>query len=131
MPATRFNQLRPAPLVHQGRIDQESVAAAVGNRSPWTVSKRAGSFNLYLRWYLNQTSLDSESLEETSVWLYMVHLRRSGAPASRGASLLRALRFLHHVMGFNLDSMLRSRRVGGIAEQMSVGVEWLIGKLRR
>ena len=81
--------------------------------------------------YLNQTSLDSESLEETSVWLYMVHLRRSGAPASRGASLLRALRFLHHVMGFNLDSMLRSRRVGGIAEQMSVGVEWLIGKLRR
>ena len=62
----------PLPLVHQGRIDQESVAAAVGNRSPWTVSKRAGSFNLYLRWYLNQTSLDSESLEEISVWLYMV-----------------------------------------------------------
>ena len=138
MPATRFNQLRPAPPVHQGRIDQESVAAAVGNRSPWTVSKRAGSLNLYLRWYLNQTSLDSESLEETSVWLYMVHLRRSGAPASRGASLLSALRFLHHVMGFSLDSMLRSRRVGGIAEQMSVGVEWLrqaealtLGEVRR
>ena len=41
-------------------------------------------------------------------------------------------------MGFNLDSMLRSRRVGGIAEQMSAGVEWLrqaealtLGEVRR
>ena len=32
----------PVALVHDGRVDRESVSASIGNRSPWTIAKRGG-----------------------------------------------------------------------------------------
>ena len=128
----------PVALVHEGRVDHESVSASIGNRSPWTIAKRAGSFNLFLRWLHMSGNPDAGCLEESVIWTYMVHLRRSGAAASRGSGFLSALRFLHHVLGFSLEEVLRSRRVCGLAEQMSTGVHWLrqaealtLGEVRR
>lgn len=128
----------PVSLVHEGKVDHESVSAAIGNRSPWTIAKRAGSFNLFLRWYHSSENPDAGCLEEGVIWTYMVHLRRSGSAASRGSGFLSSLRFLHHVLGFSLEGVLRSRRVCGLAEQMSTGVHWLrqaealtLGEVRR
>ena len=102
----------PVALVHEGRVDRESVSASIGNRSPWTIAKRAGSFNLFLRWFHMSEIPDAGCLEESVIWTYMVHLRRSGAAASRGSGFLSALRFLHHVLGFSLEEVL--------AQQVSV-----------
>ena len=128
----------PVALAHDGRVDRESVSASVGNRSPWTIAKRASSLSLFLRWFHMSESPDAGCMEEGVIWSYVVHLRRSGAAASRGSGFLSALRFLHHVLGFGLEEVLRSRRVCGLAEQMSTGVHWLrqaealtLGEVRR
>ena len=116
----------PINLKTNGQVDEESLAASIGVRSPLTVSKRVSSFNHLVTWFLDSNSKTSTSiLSEQSVWEYLLHLKRSGAAASKGAGAVSAVRFFHHVLGFDFTRALGSRRIAGVAEQMLAGSRWV------
>ena len=119
------NAFVPPELLHQGRVDAESLEAAIGVRSPLTLTKRAGNLASYLKWCMESHVQSGCFLKEATVWEYLSHLRKSGAPPSRGADCVSMLRFLHHVLGLDLTHVLRSRRLSGITEQMRTGKGWI------
>ena len=116
----------PDGLLLNGHVDIESLEASLGVRSPHTVSKRVSSFSHLVTWFLDETPKTSKSiLSEQSVWEYLLHLKRTGAAASKGSGAVRAVKFFHHVLGFDFTRALGSRRIGGISEQMLAGARWV------
>eukprot|EP00435_Cladocopium_sp_Y103_P042214 s1002_g11.t1 len=112
-------------IINLGNAEQqdagafEIVDAVVGIRSSATLVKRANS---YLRWYAKAGHVDVNPFEEKFIWDYFLHLKESGAPATRADSALSAFRFAFHILGFEcLESTLKSRRLVGVCEIMLAG----------
>ena len=96
--------------------------AVVGLRSPYTLTKRANALMGYLHWSSRTGGLSKDPFNEESVWVYLSHLRESGASPTKGDSLLSSLRFARYVLGFDsLDPAINSRRLVGICELMAAG----------
>lgn len=97
------------PRQEQGAADV--IHAVVGVKSPYTLAKRANSLLSFLRWVANQGIDDVNPFTEDVVWRYMVSLRDSCAAPTKGDSMLSAIRFARHVLGFeSLDSACNSKR---------------------
>ena len=99
------------------------IESVIGTKSPSTALGRANAMLSYMRWYC--TSFDPEAflpIDETSVWSYLMHLRQTGAPATKASSFVQALRFSHFFFGIEgcLEAF-SSRRVTGSAELMLAG----------
>ena len=97
-----------------------AVGAAVGVKSPHSVHKRAASFWSFVRWLDVHEPLSASRLHEVQVWNYMQHLKATGAPATKASSVLSAFRFAHFVLGFKVDAIVQSKRIGNSAEQQLV-----------
>ena len=102
-----------------------AVAAAVGVKSPHTIHKRAASFWSFVRWLDVHEPLSANNLHEVQVWNYVQHLKATGAPATKASSVLSAFRFAHLVLGFRIDGIVQSKRIGGAAEQQLVNLRKL------
>ena len=95
------------------------VSAVVGIKSPATLVKRANALLSFLRWVDKEIRQVDNAFDEATVWRYMCHLKDSQAPATRGASLMSALRFARFVLGFDgLDTVVNSRRLLGLSDIM-------------
>ena len=93
----------------------DSLEARMGLKSCFTVEKRANSLLAYMRWA--QACKDSRDfLSEESVWRFFQQLKSEGAAKTRCSGVLSALRFLHHVVGVQVHSVIASRRLVGLAE---------------
>ncbi|CAE7036167.1 METTL21B [Symbiodinium sp. CCMP2592] len=107
----------PPELLHQGRVDAESLEAALGVRSPLTITKRANNLASYIKWCTGEKVMGGCFFREATVWEYLCQ--------SRGADCVSMLRFLHYVLGLDLAPILKSRRISGITEQMRTGKGWI------
>ena len=92
-----------------------SIEAGLGNRSPFTVHKRANAFMHFLRW-IDKTFPDV--LADVKERAYVSFLKASGAAPTKASSFLSSLRFAKHVLGVDLDSLVFSKRVEGLSSQM-------------
>ena len=95
------------------------VSAVVGVKSPATLIKRANALLSFLRWVDKSCQLVENAFEESTVWKYLCHLKESQAPATRGATMMSALRFARFVLGFDsLETVISSRRLLGLCDIM-------------
>lgn len=104
--------------------DYEGVIDAVlGTKSPNTVLGRANAFLSFMRWFT--TSFPGQQflpISERSVWSYLVHLKDTGAPPTKAATFVQALRFAHYVFGLQgCVESFSSRRVIGLSEILLSG----------
>ena len=97
----------------------ETPEVVLSMKSPKTVSKRAGSMLLYIKWCTDNNRGRGFPITEKDVAAYLFSLRRSGQYTSRGSSFREALRFSHYILG--LDGSLSacdSSRVKGASDMM-------------
>ena len=81
--------------------------------------KRANALLSFLRWVDKSCQHVENAFEESTVWKYLCHLKESQAPATRGATMMSALRFARFVLGFEcLEAVINSRRLLGICDIM-------------
>ena len=104
-------------------MDNDTVRACIGSRSPWTILKRAGALLLFASWCVPAGPM--HEISEALAWRYVIFLRGTEAAPSRGASFLSAIRFLHFVLGLDMTVVLNSRRVSGLCEQLMLGSRWI------
>ena len=90
----------------------------MGLKSCFTVEKRANSLLAYMRWFQVHPP-PPEFLSEESLWNFFSQLKREGAPKSKCSGILCALRFLHHVVGVAIPTVVESRRLSGLADALS------------
>ena len=114
----------PATLLADQKVDLDSLTAAIGCRSPLTIDKRANSLRAFHKWSLGESQV-SHLLCEAVAWLYLKSLKKDGAAASKGNDFMSSIRFLRHVLGYQLVSLLNSRRLSGLAEQLRAGANWI------
>ena len=111
------DRLSMPPFLYGDSEEQlcDSLEACMGLKSCFTVEKRANSLLIYMRWA--QACKDaSDFLSEESVWRFFQQLKNDGAAKTMCGSVLSALRFLHHVVGVQVHSVISSRRLVGLAE---------------
>ena len=95
------------------------VSAVVGVKSPATLVKRANALLSFLRWVDKTCQHVENAFEEPIVWKKLCHLKEDHAPATRGATMMSALRFARFVLGFEcLEAVINSRRLQGICDIM-------------
>lgn len=104
----------------------ETLEVFLSMKSPKTVSKRAGSMLLYIKWCTDNNRGRGLPITEKDVAAYLFSLRRSGQYTSRGSSFREALRFSHYILG--LDGSLSacdSSRVKGASDMtLTSGGTW-------
>ena len=98
------------------------LGSAMGVKSPNTFLKRANALMLYDRWNAINASASFLPFDEGDVWRYVLDNSKLLTSASRSQSLVQALRFAHHVLGFdNALACADSKRVSGQAQiQLSI-----------
>jgi hypothetical protein len=97
---------------------EQCVLDCIGVRSPFTVQKRAYATQGFKRWVELAEDFCADSFALATVTGYVSFLKESKASSHTAASFMSALRFARHVLGFQVDQLLTSRRVAGLSEQM-------------
>ena len=104
----------------------ESVSAALGVRASGTAIQRANAMMGYVAWHEGRQGLPERTFDEVSVWQYLKHLKEVDAPATKGASVMSAMRFAHCVLDFGpLAPVVKSARLKGLSQQMFAAKGWL------
>ena len=94
----------------------QSVRDAFAGKSVSTLRSRANSLLCYARFKATLSLNDIEPvfpMSEGSVYAYLSHLRREGAPRSRLGRMLEAIGFSKTLIGADVDEILRSPRIRG------------------
>ena len=99
----------------------EVLDATFAIKSPGTISKRLYAMQSFATWCTEQMGCNWQPLDEFVCWKYVRHLQQSGAPATKGASFLEAVRFAWYLLGVHGgDVCEKSLRVRGVAAQLKV-----------
>lgn len=93
-----------------------TVAAVLGVRSPHC-KKRANSILDLMKWAAVNEELRMPWSKHV-VWCFCLHVKESQGAATKGDSLLSALRFTRFIFGFHIDGTISSRRLKGLTQQM-------------
>ena len=96
--------------------DQQLLAVhdAVRTKSVNTVKQRLSSMFQYERFIAKRRSGPCYPFYESEVYEYVDHLRSVWAPATRASRFMEAVRFMHYVIGVDLEQeIFKSRRVDG------------------
>ena len=91
----------------------------LGSKSPHTLLKRVNSFIRYLTFLQSKNVVAPGS--ETLFYAFLCEQRDLGAPQSRLAATVEAVRFVEHVLGFEITQDLLSRRCLGSAKMVGPG----------
>ena len=96
---------------------EDTLTSVVGTRSPSTIVKRCNAVLAYQRWLATWVDAPAVPLSEPLVWDYLVHLRNSGAAATKAMSFIQTIRFCQHVLQVDgADQRAPSRRLVGQSE---------------
>ena len=95
------------------------VRDILGFKSPLTLLKRANSMVRYLS-YLREKNIVPPG-QESTLYAFFLEQKESGAPQSRLASVVEAIRFSEHVVGLEIADVLLSKRCLGASRKKSDG----------
>ena len=102
---------------------ERCVLDCIGVRSPYTVRKRAYAMLQFRRWIELVEEFSGSAFELATVTNYISFLRESKVAGYTASSFMSSLRFARHVLGFQIDQILVSRRIAGMSEQMLAAKE--------
>ena len=110
--------------ISQDRYDdygKELLDACFGLKSPDTLRKRFLSMKAYSDWCGVELQQSWLPLRESQAWLYIKHMKDTGAPATRAASFMEAVRFCWYVIGIDGgDEIQSSLRAKGLSSQLFI-----------
>ena len=94
------------------------LMSVIGIKSPSTAVSRANVLTKYLEWVYSCQPGIEKPFQESLVWRYFQRLQSSGAAPTRASGTMSSFRYAHHVFGYELPSILQSRKLVGIGEIM-------------
>ena len=96
---------------------QDVLSNIFADKAANTLSRRATSWTLFLKWHLRELGADFNGvLTEPLVYTYVETLRKQAAPATRAQSFIEAVGFAKGTIGCNYDvDSVVSARVKGAA----------------
>ena len=93
----------------------EGLEDYLASKRTGTLLIRASSWRLFLR-YARATKVDTHQLTEADIYEYLVHLKKTAAPASRASSFIQACGFAYGTCGFKAGGLvMASPRCNGAA----------------
>lgn len=108
-----------------GKLVPESVIAtsfsdSVAGKSPGTIAKRVSDYHRFSRWAVDRGRCSPMGISERVLYEYAQFLTTSGAAPTSLQSLLKAIGFMEHHIGFaTVDiSTIISGRVSGVSKNM-------------
>lgn len=99
-----------------GSSARRIIRAVIGTRSPNTAISRASSLLRFLIWCASEYPNTENPFYEELAWRFVCALQDGQSAATTGATFLSACRYAHHIFGFQLDTIIGSRRLAGVAE---------------
>lgn len=99
-----------------GSTARRIIRAVLGSRSPNTAISRASSLLRFLTWCASEYPNTENPFYEEMAWRFACALQDGQSAATTGATFLSACRYAHHIFGFQLDTIIGSRRLAGVAE---------------
>ena len=97
----------------------EILDATFAIKSPGTICKRLYAMQSFATWCAEQMGCNWQPMDEYLCWRYVRHLQSTGAPATKAASFLEAVRFSWFLLGVQgADQCEKSLRVRGVATQL-------------
>ena len=104
------------PLHTGPQPDADELADHMATKRTGTLLIRASSWRLFLR-FAEEHRIDTHQLTEAEVYLYLAHLRKTAAPASRAKAFIQACGFAYGLSGFKAGAaIMASPRCQGAAE---------------
>ena len=91
------------------------VRDVLGSKSPQTLLKRANSMVRYLTYLRGKGVVPPGT--EANLYAFFLEQKDTGAPVSRLASVVEAIRFSEHVLGLEIADILLSKRCIGAARR--------------
>lgn len=111
--------LEEAPGDHYDSYGVEVVDACFGLKSPGTLQKRLYALRSFSEWCSDHLGVPWLPLTESHAWQYIRHLKSIGAPATKAATFMEAVRFGWYIVGLDGgDEVQASLRSRGLSAQL-------------
>ena len=111
--------LEEAPGDHYDSYGFEVVDACFGLKSPGTLQKRLYALRSFSEWCSDHLGVPWLPLTESHAWQYIRHLKSIGAPATKAATFMEAVRFGWYIVGLDGgDEVQASLRARGLSAQL-------------
>eukprot|EP00973_Karenia_brevis_P072016 10005834-Karenia_brevis.AAC.1 len=92
--------------------EEEVVRLSLRDKRTATLVARAGPVLSYIRWGFDGVEWPPS---ERAAYEFLKATAGQGQAATRANSFMEAMRFIHHVLGFDVEEVISSRRLEGFA----------------